>query len=30
MDEVVYDAAFRNRAVVGAGRTITLTAGVKW
>jgi catecholate siderophore receptor len=30
MDEVVYDAAFGNRAVVGAGRTITLTGGVRW
>ena len=30
MDDVVYDAAFGNRAVVGAGRTITLTGGVRW
>ncbi len=30
MDEVTYDAAFANRAVVGAGRTITLTGGVRW
>ncbi len=30
MDEVVYDAAFGSRAVVGAGRTITLTGGVRW
>ncbi len=30
MDDVIYDSAFGNRAVVGAGRTITLTGGVKW
>lgn len=30
MDEVVYDSAFGSRAVVGAGRTITLTGGVRW
>lgn len=29
-DEVTYDAAFANRAVVAAGRTITLTGGVRW
>ncbi len=29
-DEITYDAAFGNRAVVGAGRTITLTGGVRW
>ena len=30
MDDVVYDSAFGSRAVVGAGRTITLTGGVRW
>ncbi|MDP2411394.1 MAG: TonB-dependent siderophore receptor [Pseudolabrys sp.] len=29
-DELYYDTAFGNRAVVGAGRTVTLTAGVRW
>ncbi len=29
-DEVTYDAAFGTRAVVAAGRTITLTGGVRW
>jgi len=30
MDEVTYDSAFGTRAVVSAGRTITLTGGVRW
>ena len=29
-DELYYDTAFGNRAVVAAGRTVTLTAGVRW
>jgi catecholate siderophore receptor len=29
-DDVTYDAAFGGRAVVAAGRTITLTGGVRW
>ena len=29
-DDLTYDAAFGNRAVVAAGRTITLTGGVRW
>lgn len=29
-DEITYDAAFGNRAVVAPGRTITLTGGVRW
>jgi catecholate siderophore receptor len=29
-DDLTYDAAFANRAVVAAGRTITLTGGVRW
>jgi len=29
-DEVTYQSAFGTRAVVGAGRTITLTGGVRW
>ncbi len=29
-DEVYYDAGFGNRAVLAAGRTVTVTGGVKW
>ncbi len=29
-DELYYDTAFGNRAVVAAGRTVMLTAGVRW
>ena len=29
-DELYYDTAFGNRAVVGAGRTVMVTAGMRW
>ena len=29
-DDLTYDAAFGSRAVVAAGRTVTLTGGVRW